>query len=403
MITIKKYITTIVLLLVLAGGSFFIGLDLGKKGFTYTGKNFQIINQNNYPKTVDYSLLWQTLDTLNEKYIERPLDQQKLLYGAVSGLVAAAGDPYTTFFTPDQLKEFKTELKGSFDGIGAEVGLKEGNIVIIAPLDNTPAKNAGILAGDIILNINDEDTAGMTIDQAVSKIRGARGTTVKLGIFRPFTQKQLEFKIVRAKIEIIPVKFEMKEVNGKKIAVINVNRFGDETVSLFTKTTQDALSQGAKGIVLDLRDDPGGYLDGAVAVASFWLKQGDLVVSEARSDGTKQNYTAGGNNVLSGVPTVVLINAGSASASEIVAGALHDHEAATLVGTKSFGKGSVQELVDLPQQTALKVTIAKWLTPKGININKNGLEPEIKVERTPEDIEAKKDPQLDKALELLTK
>ncbi len=263
--------------------------------------------------------------------------------------------------------------------------------------------NPIIIKKDVPIKIDNQETSGMTVDQAVSKIRGTRGTVVTLGIFRPATQKQLEFKITRAKIELTSVKSQYQTVNGKKIAVINIFRFGDETVDLFAKAVADARNQGAFGIVLDLRDDPGGYLDGAVAVASYWVKPGDLVVSEAHSDGTKQDYKAAGNNVLDKMPTIVLINAGSASAAEIVSGALHDHGAARLLGTKSFGKGSVQELIDLPQQTALKVTIAKWLTPNGININKNGLEPDVKVERSPDQIQAKQDPQLDKALELLTK
>ncbi len=409
MITTKKYVITIVLLLAIAVGSLFEGMKLGAKGYTYSGNDYKIVNQNETYKTVDYSLLWEALDTLNTKYIDRPLDQHKLMLGAVAGMVAAAGDPYTTFFDAEHYKDFQTELKGSFDGIGAEVDSKDGNIVIVAPIDGTPAKAAGILAGDIIIKINGEDTLNMTVDQAVSKIRGKKGTVVTLGIFRPATKKQIEFKITRDKIEIVPVKWATKDINGKKVEVITISRFGDETVNLFTQAAQDALNKKVNGIILDLRDDPGGYLDGAVAVSSFWVKQGDVVVSEQQNDPKDkdkkvvQDSFATGNNILSSIPTIVMINGGSASASEIVSGALHDHDMAKLLGTKSFGKGSVQELVNLSQQTALKVTIAKWLTPKGININKNGLEPDIKVEITPEQIEAKQDPQLDKALELLTK
>jgi len=403
MISSKRYILTILALLVFSVGTFFSGLRLGSKGYTYSGGDYKIINQNNYPKDVDYSLLWQTLDIVNQKYIDKPIDQQKVLYGAVAGAVAALGDPYTSFFDPKQYSDFKTELSGTFDGIGAEVGMKDGNIVVVAPLDDTPAKKAGILSGDIILKVDSKETTGMTLDEVVSKIRGPRGTQVELSIYRPETKKQLDFKIIRAKIEITSVKTEYKEVDGKKIAVINIQRFGDDTNELFRAAALKAVADNVSGIVLDLRDDPGGYLDGAVNISSYWLDKGKTVVTEAHSNGTVQKYTASGNNVLSKIKTVILANGGSASASEIVSGALRDQGYAKIVGLKTFGKGSVQELIGLPQNTAVKVTVAKWLTPNGININKNGLEPDIKVEMSIEDATNNKDPQMDKALELLTK
>ncbi|MEK7075770.1 MAG: S41 family peptidase [Patescibacteria group bacterium] len=403
MISNKKYIITILALLVFSTGTFFNGLKLGAKGYTYSGGDYKIINQNNYPKDVDYSLLWQTLDIVNQKYIDKPLDQQKILYGAVAGAVSAIGDPYTAFFDPKQYSDFRTELSGSFDGIGAEVGMKDGNIVVVAPLDDAPAKKAGILSGDIILKVDGKETTGMSLDEVVSKIRGPRGTQVQLNIFRPNTQKQLDFKITRAKIEITSVKTEYKEVNGKKIAVINIQRFGDDTNELFRAAAMKAVADNVSGIVLDLRDDPGGYLDGAVNISSYWLEKGQTVVTEAHSNGTAQKYTSTGNNILSKIRTVILANGGSASAAEIVSGALRDQGYAKIVGVKTFGKGSVQELIGLPQNTAVKVTVAKWLTPNGVNINKNGLEPDIKVEMSAEDITSKKDLQMDKALEILGK
>ncbi|MHB8871640.1 MAG: S41 family peptidase [Candidatus Doudnabacteria bacterium] len=403
MISSKKYIITILALLVFSTGTFFSGLQLGSKGYTYSGGDYKIINQNNYPKDVDYSLLWQTLDIVNQKYIDKPIDQQKILYGAVAGAVSAIGDPYTVFFDPKQYSDFKTELSGSFDGIGAEVGMKDGNIVVVAPLDDTPAKKAGILSGDIILKVDSKETTGMTLDEVVSKIRGPRGTQVQLNIFRPSTQKLLDFKITRAKIEITSVKTEYKEIGGKKIAVINIQRFGDDTNELFREAAMKAVADNVSGIVLDLRDDPGGYLDGAVNISSYWLDKGQTVVTEAHSDGTAQKYTSTGNNILSKIKTVILANGGSASAAEIVSGALRDQGYAKIVGVKTFGKGSVQELIGLPQNTAVKVTVAKWLTPNGVNINKNGLEPDVKVEMSSEDITNQKDPQMDKALEIVSK
>lgn len=396
-----KITRNFILIAVLIAAAFGFGLKQGAKGYVFSGRDFKIINQNNAPATVDYNLLWQALEVLNTKFIDKPVDQKKILYGAIAGAVSAAGDPYTSFFDPQQYKDFKTELGGTFDGIGAEVGIKDGNIVIIAPLDESPAIKAGIQAGDVLLKINDESVDGLTLEQAVSRIRGPKGTTVVLTVFRQKTSKQLEFKIVRQTIDVKSVKYEIKNVNGKNISYINIQRFGDDTSARFKEAVSQARSNNVSGIVLDLRNDPGGYLDTSVEIASYWVEPGKTVVSEERSDGTTFNYSARGNNSLSAIPTVVLINAGSASASEILAGALRDYGFAQLIGVKSFGKGSVQELVDLPENTAIKVTIAKWLTPKGTNINKNGLEPDIKVERTPEQFDAGLDPQLDKALELL--
>ncbi len=403
MISNKKYYITVALLVILAIGTYFGGLKMGSKGYAYSGTDFKVVNQNNAPKNVDYNLLWQALDVINTKYIDKPVDQQKVLYGAISGAVSALGDPYTTFFTPQQFSNFKTQLAGNFDGIGAEVGAQEGQLVIIAPLDDAPAKRAGLMAGDVILKIDGADASQFTLDEAVSKIRGRKGTKVVLNIYRPSTKKTQDYTITRDTIEIKSVKSQIKDINGKKIAVISITEFGDDTVDRFKTAANEALQNKVDGIVIDLRDDPGGYLDAAVSIASYWVNPGDVVVSEKHSDGSSNDYKATGNNTLAKIPTVVMINGGSASASEILTGALHDHGFAKTVGVKSFGKGSVQELINLPQSTAVKVTVAKWYTPNGVNINKNGLEPDTKVDLTADDITAKRDPQLDKALEQLTK
>jgi carboxyl-terminal processing protease len=404
MISTKKFIISVVLIVVLAGAiGFFDGNKLGAKGYIYSGHDFMLVNENTAPHSVDYSLLWQALDTLNSKYIDKPIDQQKALYGAISGAVASAGDPYTTFFDPKQYQDFRSSLSGSFEGIGAEVGMKNGHIIITSPLDGSPAKKAGILAGDVILKINGEDTSSLTLDQAVTKIRGPKGTVVKLTILRGDSKNPMEFSITRDTITVTSVKYSTKNDNGRMVEYINIQEFGDETANLFQQAATDAINKKVAGIILDLRDDPGGFLDTAVSTASYWIDSGKLVVSEAHSDGTKNDYNARGGNALGRIPTIVLINGGSASASEILAGALHDYNLATLVGEKSFGKGSVQELVQLPQNTALKVTIAKWTTPKGINLNHNGLDPDIVVTRTPDQIQNNQDPQLDKAMQLLAK
>ncbi len=406
----KKQILVSVAVLLVIVGAFFGGLKAGGKGYVFDTKGFQIVNKNGAPANVDYDLLWNALDQINQKYIDKPVDQQKILYGAVSGAVAAIGDPYTMFFSPDQLKDFNTQLNGSFEGIGAEVGMQNGSIVIIAPLDESPAKKAGLESGDIILKVDDVDVTADTIDTVVGKIRGPKGTNVKLTIYRTKTSKQLDFNIVRDTIQVKSVKWSVKNDGTKKIEYIQISEFGDDTDALFAQAAQDAVKNKADGIVLDLRDDPGGYLDTAVQVVSYWVDQGKLIVTEAHSDGTSQKYTGLGNNILSKIPTIVLINGGSASAAEITSGALHDYGYAKLVGLKSFGKGSVQQLIDLPVSApnsnqnltaGIKITIAKWLTPKGINLNHNGLDPDIKVDITQDQINAKQDPQLDKALELL--
>lgn len=399
MISTKKYIITIVLLLLLSGATFGFGLRMGANGYVYSGHDFKIINQNNAPKDVDYNLLWQALDTLNQNYIDKPVDQQKVLYGAISGAISAVGDPYTTFFDPTAYKDFKTSLSGSFEGIGAEVTMDNGAVKIVSTLDGSPAKKAGLMSGDYILKIDGQDATSMTLDQAVNKIRGPKGTSVKLTVLR--NSQQMDFTITRDTISVASVKYSTITKNGKSIEDINILEFGNDTVDLFRQAALDAQQKKVSGIVLDLRDDPGGYLDDAVKIASYWVNQGDIVVSEAHSDGSVQKYTALGNNILRGIPTVVLINGGTASAAEIVSGALHDHGMASLIGEKSFGKGSVQQLFDLPDNTAIKVTVAKWLTPNGQNLNHNGLNPDVKVTMTADDVKNNKDPQMDAALSKL--
>lgn len=353
------------------------------------------------PNKADYSLFWETYDLLNSKFVDRPLDQQKLLHGAIAGLVAAAGDPYTTFFDPEQAQEFASELQGSFDGIGAEIGLKDNHMVIISPLDDSPAQKAGLLPGDAILAVDGESTQNMTVDQAVTKIRGKAGTDVKLTIQHTGKTDSTDVTIKRDKITINSVKYETKDVDGKKIAIIKISRFSDDTKGLLDHAVDSLLQAGVKGIVLDLRSDPGGYLETAITTASNWVNNGEVVVQEKHFDSSITDYKSEVWPRLKGIKTVVLVNGGSASASEIVAGALQDHGLAQLVGQKTFGKGSVQELTDLKDGSTVKITIAKWLTPNGRSIDKNGLEPDVKVDLTQADVDAGKDPQMDKALELV--
>jgi carboxyl-terminal processing protease len=394
---------SIIVLVVIIAGSFGAGWKIGNKGFVYKPKEFKIVNQKDQPQAVDYQLLWDTLDVLNKKFIDKPIDQQKILYGAVSGAVAAVGDPYTVFMPPKELQNFQTQLKGNFDGIGAEIGQKDGNIVIVAPLDGMPAQKAGLLAKDIIAQVDGQSTAGWSTEQAVDHIRGVKGTQVTLTILRSGKDKPFDVKITRDNIVIKSVKWKYQDVNGKKIAIITISQFGDDTEALFNQAVNDILTKNVSGIIVDLRNDPGGYLQTAVNIASNWVEAGKTVVTEAHSDGTTEVYAAIGNTRLANIKTMVMINGGSASAAEILSGALRDYNLAKLIGEKSFGKGSVQELVDLRGGAAVKVTVAKWITPNGKNLNKDGLNPDIEVKLTESDINAGKDPQMDSALQQITK
>ncbi len=394
----RKLMKTIALLLVIVVVFGAGWVSAGGKLGTRNGK--LEINRAYDSQTADYSLFWDAYNLLNSKFVDQPIDQQKLLHGAIAGMVSAAGDPYTVFFDPEQAKEFADELQGAFSGIGAEIGIKDDQMVIISPLDDSPAMKAGLLPGDLILAIEGESTAGLTVDGAVSKIRGEAGTKVKLTILHDGSKSTSEIEITRARIEIKSVKYSTKEVDGKKIAVIKISRFGEDTKGLLDHSVDVLLQSGVKGIILDLRSNPGGYLETAVTTAANWVDTGKAVVRERPYEGDPKEYKSESWPRLKGIKTIVLVNGGSASASEIVAGALQDYELATLVGEKTFGKGSVQELSDMKDGSTIKVTIAKWFTPNDRSINKNGLEPDVKVELTPEDAKADKDPQMDKALEL---
>lgn len=349
---------------------------------------------------VDFQQFWDMWRTVKERYVRQPVEDKKLFYGAISGLVSSLDDPYSVYFDPDLAKSFSSELEGKFDGIGAEIGIKKDHLSIIAPLPGTPADKAGLEAGDYIVQIDAADTSDMPLDEAVSRIRGEKGTTVKLLIFRTGWKEPKEFAIVRDTILVQSVKRASAVVGKKNVSVITITHFNEDTEKAFAEAVRQSLQEGAEGIVLDLRNNPGGFLDTAVSVAGEWIHD-DVVVSEQFSDGHKQDYKSDGNARLADLPTVVLVNGGSASASEIVAGALQDDGKALLVGEQTFGKGSVQDYQELDDGSALKLTIALWLTPKGRSIDKQGIAPDIKVERTEEDYQKDRDPQYDKALRLL--
>lgn len=350
--------------------------------------------------SIEFEQFWELWSMLKTKYYKQPLDEQKMLYGAMSGLTSSLGDPYTVFFEPVVAEEFNKSLQGKFEGIGAEIGIKENQLRVVSPLPDSPAERAGLLANDAILAISGTSTEGMAVERAVSLIRGDKGTAVVLTIGRVNEKKgakKFDVSIVRDTIVVKSVR--VKYLDGN-IALIAISNFNADTSDSFSAIVDEVVSKDVKGVVLDLRNDPGGYLDRANAVAGEWV--GDAVVVTERRKGVKVDEFHGtGKNRLRGMPTVVLVNEGSASASEIVAGALQDYGAAKLVGKKTFGKGSVQDYTELQDGTAVKITVAEWLTPKGRFINETGIEPDFAVERTEEDYHAERDPQLDKAVELL--
>lgn len=343
---------------------------------------------------LDTSSLEETYRKLNAKF-DGDLDQAKLIEQANKGLVSAAGDDYTQYFTKKEAAQLQADLAGNIGGgIGAELGERNNVVTVIRPLKGTPAEAAGVKAGDVVIGINGKSVSGETVDDVVQKIRGEVGTTVKLVVERDGEPK--EFSITRE--EIVAPDVESSVQDG--VGIIKVARFDRDTAQRVRAAADDFKRQNVRGVVLDLRGNGGGYLEAGIDVASIWLDD-QVVVSERRGGKVIDERTSAKNPVLGDVPTVVLINAGSASASEIVAGALHDHDKATLIGEKTFGKGSVQELVPLSNGAELKVTIARWYTPNGKNITKEGIKPDTAVELTPEDLDADRDPQLDAALKQL--
>ncbi|HJV33310.1 MAG TPA: S41 family peptidase [Patescibacteria group bacterium] len=347
---------------------------------------------------VDFKLFWDTWNLIKDRYAKQPVDEKKMFYGALEGMVASLGDPHSIFLEPAASEEFAQELSGKFEGIGAEIGIKKGSLMVIAPLPGSPAEKAGLLAGDRIIGIDDTDTTGMSIDDAVSRIRGDKGTKVKLHILRDNDGSEPRvFEITRDTIAVQSVKITYeRSPKGKKLAVIKISHFNGDTTDLFLDDVTQLAARGVDGVVLDLRNNPGGYLDSSVAVLGEWIP-GEVAVSERYSDGTKDDHRASGRGRLKDIPTVVLVNGGSASASEIVSGALQDLGKAKLIGTQTFGKGSVQDLIDLDDGSSVKLTIAEWLTPKGNNINTEGIAPDYVVDRTEKDYEDDKDPQRDAA------
>lgn len=381
---------------------FAIGFSFGQRkiGFATGGvaPNITVENKtSSSSQNVDFSLFWQVFDSLPKAYFDKSaIDGQKMMYGAISGMVRSLGDPYTAFLDPSQNAAIKSELAGSYEGVGIEIGFnKEKRLSVIAPLDDTPAQKAGILPKDVILKIGDKDTFDLTLPEAVDLIRGKAGSVVKFSLLHEGSVEPYEVEVTRQKITVRSVVLTFKETNGKKIAVVKVSRFGDTTSEDWDAAVSQIKQQGVQGIVVDMRNNPGGLLYSSVHLASEFIS--GTVVKQEFADGTVDSLDSDHAGELLKTPMVVIINGGSASASEIFAGAIQDDRRGKIVGEQSFGKGTVQEPMDLPGGAGLHVTIARWLTPKGNWIHQEGIKPDIEVKMTPEDVQAGKDLQLEKA------
>jgi len=374
---LRRFISTIVFVVVFGLG-IFVGRAIPVGSASSSAAS--VINKEasgSVAEDVDFEPFWDVWEKVQTKFVRRPADENQMVSGAIAGMVASLGDPYSVYFTPEIAKQFQEDLDGTFSGIGAEVGMKNNRIVVVAPLPESPAEAAGLRPGDFVAEINATSTEAMSVEEAVKQIRGPEGTEVKLTIVREGKPQPLKITIIRKKIELKSV---TQQILPGNVMFLTISSFNDQTIPQLDQAIQVAQFKKVKGIIVDLRNNPGGFFDSSITVASEWLDPGSVVVAErGKGDGARKEFSATGTHRLLGIPTVVLVNGGSASASEIVAGALQDHGKAKLIGEKTFGKGSVQEYEELPDGSALKLTIALWFTPKDRSINESGIQPDIVV------------------------
>lgn len=396
------------------------GLYLGYENRPSVKKVTDLFNKNSgQPADVNFEAFWKAWTIVNEKYVDgnstsststKKTTNQDKVWGAIEGMISSLGDPYSVFLPPEENKRFEEDIQGNFSGVGMEVGMKDNTPTVISPLPNSPAKKAGVLAGDAILKINETSTSNLSIDEAVTLIRGKEGTTVTLTLLRAGNKDSFELKIMREVITIptLDTKLITDPKTGQKVFVISLFKFSEPSPNLFRGGLKKFLESGTSNLVLDLRGNPGGYLEAAVDMASWFLPEGKVVVRESRGGGVAEHeYRSVGYDIFNKnnlkLHMIILVDRGSASASEILAGALSEYNVAKLVGEKTFGKGSVQQLIPVTSDSSIKLTIAKWLTPNGHSISKNGLSVDYEVKLTEENAKNGKDPQMDKAVELLIK
>ena len=401
---LKKHSALLVLGVVIATSSFYFGFQSGERNVAT-----EIVGLENraegQPENVDFSAFGRAWKLINEKYVPASttadsINNQDKVWGAIQGLTSSLGDPYSVFFPPVEAKLFEADIRGNFEGVGMEVVAQDGAVVVVAPLKNSPAARAGILPGDRIVKIGDKSTANLSTEDAVQLIRGAKNTHVVLTIFRNGTKEPLEIDVVRDVIDIPTL--DTKELPGG-IFVIELYNFSAQSPNLFRGALREFILSGNDKLILDLRGNPGGYLEAAIDMASWFLAPGTVVVREDFGQSQEEKvYRSSGYDIFTdNLKFVILVDKGSASASEILAGALREHDKAVLVGDTTFGKGSVQELINLTPDTSLKLTIARWLTPENVSISELGIKPDYVVKYTALDREKGLDPQLDKAVEVI--
>jgi len=403
-----KYRAYVVAIILVVLGIFFTGFYFGKVNQRENEKIASILNKNiGVGESIDFAPFWKAWEVINDKYVSsstttpEKTDNQNRVYGAIEGMVKSLGDPYTTFFPPVESKSFSEEISGNFEGVGMEVGMKDDVLTVIAPLKDTPAYRAGIKSGDKIIKIDETLTSGLNTGEAIKIIKGKKGTKVKFTLVREGVKEPLIIEVIRDVINIPTIDTEIKG----DVFIIRLYNFSAISSNSFRGALRKFVESGKYKMVIDLRGNPGGYLESAVDMASWFLPSGKVVVKEDfKNEKDTQIFRSKGYNIFNNqLKLVILIDGGSASASEILAGALHEHGIATLVGTQSFGKGSVQELVEITSDTSLKVTIARWLTPKGTSISNGGLTPDVVVKFDEKGFLKGVDNQLEKAIEILNK
>lgn len=348
------------------------------------------------PASVLRDLLWETRDQLLSRYLAPDeLNEEDLLYGAIRGMVAAAGDPYTSFFTPQEARQFLEDASGHFDGIGAEIGIRNGFLTVVSPLEGSPASQAGLESGDLIISVDGTETYNMSLEEAVSRIRGRAGTDVVLEIFRDGEEEAQEVIITRARIEIPTLEFSEPE---EGVVMVELYNFSEDAPMKFYEQIGNIVTRGTDGLIIDVRNNPGGFLDASIEIVNLFLRQGEVSVIERQRNVEDIAFRSTSNGALVDVPVVVLVNGGSASAAEILAGALRDNRGALLIGSQTFGKGTVQEFPQLTGGAALKVTTGEWLTPNEVSLREGGLAVDIEIEDNPE---TEEDEVLERAIEAL--
>lgn len=402
---LRKHGALLALGAIIAASFYTIGFNSGENSISTQVPALENIEEGQ-PAGVDFTPFWKAWNLISEKYVPasstaKTVDDQDKVWGAIEGLASSLGDPYTVFFPPVESAMFESDIRGNFEGVGMEIVAQEGAITVIAPLKNSPAARAGIMAGDKILKVGDKVTSSLTTEDAVQLIRGPKGTKVNLTIFRKSSKEPFEVEVMRDVINIPTIN---TKTLPEGIFVIELYSFSAQSPNLFRGALREFILSGSDKLILDLRGNPGGYLEAAIDMASWFLPGSKIVIREDFGQSREEKvYRSKGYDIFTDkLKFVILVDYGSASASEILAGALAEHGRAILVGDKTFGKGSVQELLDLTSDTSIKITVARWLTPNGVSISDQGITPQYVVKMTPADREALRDPQLDKAIEILS-